>query len=382
MSGYGGTSSGGGGGGTITGGGTFDRVAKFTGATAIGDSNILDNGTSVIALASFAVTPVLISRGAVAQTGALFQVQDSVSNVLSAFLADGSLVINTTTLAAAEKLRVFGQVFVDSEIFGALSFKLTNFYSMQNLFIESDNGDSAAVSGAATGRIRYNNVTGIWEASTQGSAYAALAGGGSVGPGTTDYVSKFTTATTIGDSIIYSTGTFVGVNATIPAGTETFRVLGDALVSALYIGGSGAYLQLDAPLLLPVGPVSTARIKYNSGTTTLQVSLNAGAYVDILTGPGSTLPLSTKTANYTLTDADYTILANAPAATPLTMTLPTAVGRTGKIFVIKKINSLGVDTITVDASGVETIDGALTYVLIPQWESIMVQSNGANWFVI
>lgn len=40
-------SSGGGGGGTITGGGTLNYVAKFTGATAIGNSLIFDDGTSV-----------------------------------------------------------------------------------------------------------------------------------------------------------------------------------------------------------------------------------------------------------------------------------------------------------------------------------------------
>lgn len=40
-------STGGGGGGTITGGGTLNYVAKFTGATAIGDSLLFDNATSV-----------------------------------------------------------------------------------------------------------------------------------------------------------------------------------------------------------------------------------------------------------------------------------------------------------------------------------------------
>lgn len=44
-------------------------------------------------------------------------------------------------------------------------------------FIESTTGASAAVSGAATGRIRYNNTAGSWQVSVQGGAYVNLATG-------------------------------------------------------------------------------------------------------------------------------------------------------------------------------------------------------------
>ena len=44
-------------------------------------------------------------------------------------------------------------------------------------FIESGDGASASVSGAATGRIRYNNTTGTWQISTQGGAYTNIATG-------------------------------------------------------------------------------------------------------------------------------------------------------------------------------------------------------------
>jgi hypothetical protein len=42
------------------------------------------------------------------------------------------------------------------------------------LWIESNNGQTAAVSGAATGRLRYNDSTGTWQSSVQGGAYADL----------------------------------------------------------------------------------------------------------------------------------------------------------------------------------------------------------------
>ena len=61
------------------------------------------------------------------------------------------------------------------------------------------------------------------------------------------------------------------------------------------------------------------------------------------------------------------------------MSLPTAVGITGRVYVIK--NS-GTGTITVDPNGSQTIDGAATVALATQYQSIMVMSNGANWIVI
>ena len=43
------------------------------------------------------------------------------------------------------------------------------------LFYESNDGSTAPVSGAATGRLRYNNSTGTWQVSTQTSPYRDLA---------------------------------------------------------------------------------------------------------------------------------------------------------------------------------------------------------------
>jgi hypothetical protein len=87
------------------------------------------------------------------------------------------------------------------------------------------------------------------------------------------------------------------------------------------------------------------------------------------------LPYVTKTANYTLTDSDYTV--NCTANT-FTVTLPTAVGITGRIYNVK--NS-GTGLITLDAHSTETIDGALTQD-ISQWESLQVQSTSTGWIIL
>jgi hypothetical protein len=66
-------------------------------------------------------------------------------------------------------------------------------------------------------------------------------------------------------------------------------------------------------------------------------------------------------------------------ANSFTVTLPTAVGIAGKQYCIK--NS-GTGVITIDANGLQTIDGALNFFLSTQYESIWIISDGANWKVI
>ncbi|MGI0149770.1 MAG: hypothetical protein ACREDF_09610 [Thermoplasmata archaeon] len=65
----------------------------------------------------------------------------------------------------------------------------------------------------------------------------------------------------------------------------------------------------------------------------------------------------------------------------ITLTLPTAASMNRRLLIIKKIDS-GAGSVTVDASGAETIDGSLTKVLAAQYDSIVIYSNGVSWDVI
>lgn len=82
------------------------------------------------------------------------------------------------------------------------------------------------------------------------------------------------------------------------------------------------------------------------------------------------------TATYSVLSSDYTV--NCTSST-FTVTLPTAVGATGQVFVIK--NS-GIGTITIACTGGESIDGSSTKTLSVQYSSYMVQSTGSNWIII
>jgi hypothetical protein len=97
-------------------------------------------------------------------------------------------------------------------------------------------------------------------------------------------------------------------------------------------------------------------------------------------GTGMMQNILTKTANYTLLSSDFTILFDATGGN-LTATLQAAASHAGRVYIIKKIDASG-NTVTIDANGSETIDGATTNVLSAQWQTVRIQSDGTAWYVI
>ena len=87
------------------------------------------------------------------------------------------------------------------------------------------------------------------------------------------------------------------------------------------------------------------------------------------------IAFSQKSANYTLTSSDSILEATANT---FTFALPTAVGISGKQYVIK--NS-GTGVVTIDGYGSQTIDGEITQT-INQYDSITIVSNNTNWIII
>ena len=77
---------------------------------------------------------------------------------------------------------------------------------------------------------------------------------------------------------------------------------------------------------------------------------------------------------------DYFLICDATAGA-ITLTLPPAALVPGRIYVFKRINA-GANTVTVDAYASETIDGAATHVLSPQWNSLLIMTNGVAWFIL
>lgn len=91
-----------------------------------------------------------------------------------------------------------------------------------------------------------------------------------------------------------------------------------------------------------------------------------------------TYPVTTKTANYTVTSFDQDVLVDATAGA-VTINLPTAIGRTDPITV-KKIDVSG-NGVILDGFGSETIDGATTLTITNQWSYATLFPSGAAWFI-
>jgi len=91
------------------------------------------------------------------------------------------------------------------------------------------------------------------------------------------------------------------------------------------------------------------------------------------------LPYVAKSASYPATANDCVIACTGP----LTITLPTSVGATGKVYHIKKMNASGGGRdITVATTSSQTIDGATTQTINTQYTTLSVVSDGANWLII
>ena len=89
--------------------------------------------------------------------------------------------------------------------------------------------------------------------------------------------------------------------------------------------------------------------------------------------------LISRTANYTAA-GETVILCDATSGN-ITITLPAASGVSGRLYVVKKTDA-SANTVTIDGSGSETIDGATTVALASQHHYRGIVSNGSNWFVV
>jgi hypothetical protein len=89
----------------------------------------------------------------------------------------------------------------------------------------------------------------------------------------------------------------------------------------------------------------------------------------------------TRTASATLSATDFSTVCNNTTGA-VTMTLPTAVGIAGRVYILKKTSAAGNNVTVAGYNGTETIDGATTYTITNQYSYLMIQSNGTNWYIL
>lgn len=114
----------------------------------------------------------------------------------------------------------------------------------------------------------------------------------------------------------------------------------------------------------------------NANVVTFNNTLDDGSG-NLAVAGGLTSAVRTIIASGAVTATDSLLLLNAAT---LTATLPTAVGKTGRVYTVKLVAASTTGTVATTSS--QTIDGSTTYSLSAQRKYVTVQSDGANWQII
>ena len=78
---------------------------------------------------------------------------------------------------------------------------------------------------------------------------------------------------------------------------------------------------------------------------------------------------------------DGTLFADTSGGV-ITVTLPSGANQGGRIFIVKDFGNATANTVTIDTTGAETIDGAASVTIAEDYGVFRFQTDGDNWFTI
>jgi len=130
------------------------------------------------------------------------------------------------------------------------------------------------------------------------------------------------------------------------------------------------------------------RVESNNSTHMLFVDGGANTVGVGTSSPGSALhvnasfatAISGKTSDYTLTGGDHTILVDCSSGN-VTLTLPTAVGCAGRMYIIKRIDA-SANAANINSDGSEEIEGSASPASVLPMSSIVIQSDDSGWWKV
>ncbi|MDM8548390.1 hypothetical protein QUF61_18010, partial [Candidatus Venteria ishoeyi] len=173
-----------------------------------------------------------------------------------------------------------------------------------------------------------------------------------------------------------STGAFTNLT------TSGDTTLGDTAADIVTVTG---IVQGASPLIFEGGTAdgneTTLAITAPSADRTITLPDASGTVV-LANADGQhtqTIDATAKTAAYTLTNTDGTVLADT-FGSAFTFTLPTASGIAGRTYTVKLITA-GND-LTLDGNAAETIDGVANSILSIAGDAVTLISDGTNWWTI
>jgi hypothetical protein len=151
------------------------------------------------------------------------------------------------------------------------------------------------------------------------------------------------------------------------------------------VGGGDPLFRLSVEGLIP--SKSRIEIPVNAITHNSLVGLNAGNYQHLTSEEKNKFDdylnirnINTLTGDTLLTLNNYTVLVDCSLG-DIIITLPETTNIYGKLFNIKKIDSSS-NNLLINTSNNKTIDGELEQIITTQNNSITIQTDGNNWFII
>lgn len=233
------------------------------------------------------------------------------------------------------------------------------------------NGDGSAALGSfnVSGGV---NATSFGDSNTAGGSNSLAVGSSTHTTSNNSVAMGNTTTASAENSLALGFETTTTGKNSVAAGEGTTAQAYSSIVIGKYntlAGNSGLWVNTDPLLVAGNGVDNTTRsdamVLYKNGNLSISGALN--------------LPVTTVSANTTLNATNYTVLVNSSGS--IIITLPLANSSKGRIYVIKKVITTG-GTVTILRQGTDTIDGVASQAISTLWAKIIVQSDGANWYII
>lgn len=249
--------------------------------------------------------------------------------------------------------------------------------------LSSDTGLTIGNTLTPTNRLQYTNSSNTWE---QLNSYAIFGGNNATTSGSTIY--RQTNGGADANALVmFENGSTISAGATcsgfgLGGGYQCYLGNGTRKILVANFGFGGVSTAGNESGFFTIGtkPATGVLVEAMRIDALQNVGIGAGASINSKLHVNGSFALAyvAKTATYTITENDY--LINCTANT-FTVTLPTAVGITGRVYEI--VNS-GAGVITIATTSSQTFTNVtatpITLTLASVLgKSIRVMSNGANW---
>jgi len=269
-------SGGGGGSGTVT--GSVNYIAKFTSGSSVGNSVIYESGSNIgIGTTSPNSKLNINSSGSLVSGSVVFSVEGTQGSLFSVDDNLSGSLMSVNDVSGLPILEVFSDDRLVVGTYNSNALVVTGSrvgigtnVPIAKLQVSGNISGSSFTSSVSNGvgflGTSSFSVTSSYALSALTASFALNASGGGGGSGTvtgsTNYISKFTSGTSVGNSVIYETGSNIGIGTTVPNSKLNINSSG-SLVSGSVVfsveGTQGSLFSVDDNLsgsLMSVNDVS------------------------------------------------------------------------------------------------------------------------------